>query len=420
MNIAVVGGGLAGLVAGAEASALGHDVVLFEASGRLGGAIETIREGGYLFEAAVSSVLLPDPAVTPVFDRIGVEMVPATGAARRYLATADGFVDLPATPVGMLSFPLLGAGAKLRALADMLITSPGPDDESVAAYCTRRFGRDAGRLAAHLVATGVFAGDPNRLELRSAFERLAAIEGSVIRHALQRSGPRRSMQVPLHGMADVVDHLARQVPVMKMASPVVGLEQTNRGWRVILEHADLAFDAVIVAVPPRTAADLLPHVGVPIPDHADVAVVGLGGDHVPQVQGFGALRSPDAKWLSAGLLFESSYAPNRAPAGASLIRVIAGGTARRDIAEMDDKSVLETVVDEAGRIAAQPCEPSWIRVIRRRIPQYPPGFAARRADMHSAIRSLSPLAVVGWGVSGIGVASVVASARRAAREVTNA
>ena len=87
---------------------------------------------------------------------------------------------------------------------------------------TRRFGDEAGRLGAHLAATGVFAGDPAELSVEAAFPRLVALErrsGSVLRGMLdarrsrgaQEPAPR--LYVPASTMSSLVETLATDLTV---------------------------------------------------------------------------------------------------------------------------------------------------------------------------------------------------------------
>ncbi len=60
MRIAVVGGGLAGLVAAYDLARAGAEVVLLEASDRLGGQVWTVREDGFVVERGAEGFPPPD------------------------------------------------------------------------------------------------------------------------------------------------------------------------------------------------------------------------------------------------------------------------------------------------------------------------------------------------------------------------
>ena len=91
----------------------------------------------------------------------------------------------PLSPPQLLLTPLLSVRTKLRIrLGAFRHTRPPDTDESVAAFVRRKFGAD---LLANLVApfvSGVWAGDPEKLSLASAFPGVRQLEeryGSVIR-----------------------------------------------------------------------------------------------------------------------------------------------------------------------------------------------------------------------------------------------
>ncbi|GAA5151250.1 hypothetical protein GCM10023340_29810 [Nocardioides marinquilinus] len=58
-RVAVVGGGYGGLACAVRLAKLGHDVVLLEASGELGGALTRVEAEGYAWDAAATSLLVP-------------------------------------------------------------------------------------------------------------------------------------------------------------------------------------------------------------------------------------------------------------------------------------------------------------------------------------------------------------------------
>ncbi len=71
MDVAVIGGGLAGLAAAHELSSGGLEVSLFEASDRVGGQIETTRSDNYVVELGADSLVTPDPETREFLGRIG-------------------------------------------------------------------------------------------------------------------------------------------------------------------------------------------------------------------------------------------------------------------------------------------------------------------------------------------------------------
>lgn len=58
-QVVVVGGGLGGLASAARLAKLGHEVTLLERSSTLGGALSSVAEGGFAWDAGPTSTLLP-------------------------------------------------------------------------------------------------------------------------------------------------------------------------------------------------------------------------------------------------------------------------------------------------------------------------------------------------------------------------
>lgn len=427
-----MGGGLAGLFLASELMSLGvEDLVLVEESPAPGGVARTVKRNGFALEPGAGSFLLPHDRLGPILDRAGVESVPAADAGVRHVFTGGRLVEVAATP-RMLTTPLLSWPAKLRALGEVLVPARTDPDESIAAFCRRRFGGEAGALMAWLMASGVYAGDPERLAVGAAFPGVAEMEragGSVIRSAVGRRRARHSeaptprLHVPVGGMAALAERIAATLGERFRPGFGVGsVEKDGERW-VVSGSESLITDRVVLAIPPHRAAmiadeALAAHlVGATT---APVAVLALGGaGPSPLPRGFGALVGPDEGMATLGVLYESSYAPERAPAGSWLVKVIAGGAANPQVMGASDHDLAARAIREAGRIVGADLSPSFVESVRHRpgIPQYEVGHLDWLRRIDSLLESRPGLHVTGWGYRGVGVVSLAVEAARLAREI---
>ena len=136
IDVAVVGGGLAGLFVATELSRRGiDDLVVLERAGHAGGVARTIRRDGYRLEPGAGSVALPHPHLSPILEHLAVEMVPAIGGTIRHVHVGGRLVALRPGP-GLLTAPIATIGSKLRAAAEFAVP-PGSRTEETLAEWTR-------------------------------------------------------------------------------------------------------------------------------------------------------------------------------------------------------------------------------------------------------------------------------------------
>ena len=96
-RIVVVGGGISGLAAAHRATELEPtaDVQLFEASDRLGGAIQTVRRNGFLIERSADSFITNVPWAVDLCKRLGIEsqLISANAQFRRAFVVHKGQLE---------------------------------------------------------------------------------------------------------------------------------------------------------------------------------------------------------------------------------------------------------------------------------------------------------------------------------------
>ena len=102
-RIAIVGGGVAGVAAAyfLAKSEAEIEVVLFEASGRLGGIVETVREGGFVVECGPDSWVTEKPWALEVATELGLgaEVIWSKDEGRKTYVRLDGRLEV--MPDGM-------------------------------------------------------------------------------------------------------------------------------------------------------------------------------------------------------------------------------------------------------------------------------------------------------------------------------
>jgi len=198
----VLGAGLSGLSAGHELYKAQADVVIIEGSHRAGGVIESQVMEGFTVESGANSMVLTSE-IDAMCEELGIsdQIIPAKeGSKARQILWDDQLHTLKASPLALLTTGLISTGAKLRLLKEPFIKSKSPAGESVLDFFTRRFGPQVARRMAGAIVSGIYAGDPEKLEMASVFPRFVQLEkkyGSLLKGLFkEKSAPRQIISFP--------------------------------------------------------------------------------------------------------------------------------------------------------------------------------------------------------------------------------
>ncbi|HWQ65147.1 MAG TPA: NAD(P)/FAD-dependent oxidoreductase [Methanospirillum sp.] len=112
MRIGIIGGGLAGLVAGYSLAEV-HDVVIFEQESELGGLLSSYRVGNYSIERFYHHFFSGDTTLMTLLDELGLssEIIWLSGSTGSY---TDGAIHPLTTPFEILRYPYLSLVEKAR------------------------------------------------------------------------------------------------------------------------------------------------------------------------------------------------------------------------------------------------------------------------------------------------------------------
>src|SRR5437868_2512737 len=299
-RIVVIGGGISGLAAAyqlkQESESRDHcvEVLLLEASERVGGTVRTIKRDGFLLEAGPDSFISEKPEALRLAKEIKLEsrLIETNDEHRRSFivrggrlrAVPEGFQLLapsrfwPFVTTDIFSWP-----GKARMALDLVLPrrtateGNGADDESLAQFVRRRFGREALERMAQPMVGGIYTADPEQLSLRATMPRFLEMERqhrSIIRAmwrarkrtsaAQQRgtSGARYSLFLSFdEGVQVLTDRLAALLSDairLKARVRALNFDQSTRRWLLTINDDEtINADAVCLALPAYAAAELL-------------------------------------------------------------------------------------------------------------------------------------------------------------------
>jgi oxygen-dependent protoporphyrinogen oxidase len=442
----VIGGGISGLSCAYRLQQLGVPVTLLEESERVGGVIESVEKDGFLFEKGPQSFLATE-TLLGLIRTLGLEaeLLRSDPKAPRYIFLRGRLQAVPMAPAALLTSSLLGTASKFRLITEPLRRSRPPEkEETVADFVRRKFGNE---ILDYLVApftSGVYAGDPEMLSLRSAFPSVAEWEreyGSVLRGAKRSreasGGPRPSLCSFRRGVATLPRALAEKLgAVVRVGVHTEAIERIEQGGKATYEvriscagkRECLQTAAVVVATPAYTAGKLLKTFSRTAEERLDslayapVAFVG-NGYHRRQVgnplHGFGFLIPRKEGLRTLGTVWNSSLFPGRAPDGMVVLSSFAGGATDARLVHMADQAIADIVEREIARILQIEGRPAVTVVWRypRALPQYQLGHAERLATIREELARFPGILLAGNYLEGPAIGNCVEQAFKTAEAV---
>jgi protoporphyrinogen oxidase len=180
-RIAVVGAGIAGLTAAYRLKQAGHTPVVLEAANYVGGRIQSVRHGDFLFDIGAFIYLGSYQDSIDLMREVGLsnEMgrFDAFGAMPRHGEL--NFLDFNKPLRSMVSTKYLSAGGKLKVLKLMILLAKhwknlnyddasglaGLDDDSVASYAARELTPEVLDYIASVVVRGPWLINPERASM---------------------------------------------------------------------------------------------------------------------------------------------------------------------------------------------------------------------------------------------------------------
>jgi oxygen-dependent protoporphyrinogen oxidase len=454
IDVAIIGGGIAGLATAYELSRRGVSFVVLERAARAGGVILSEEIDGFTIDGGPDALLIQKPDAITLCKEIGLgdRLVSTKPPRIAYIQRAGRLHPLPAASV--LGIPtrvgpfvrtsLFSWAGKLRMGAELFVPPRRDDaDESIGAFMRRRFGDEATTYLAEPLLAGIHAGDVDRLSVRALFPRLADAER---KHGSLLKAFRRPISHKQSAISNV-DGAFKSLPggLSEMVHALVdalgeGNVRTNtgvdaiegRGPYTVRTSSGEAIEAkaVVIATPAYAASALLrerdediARLAGEVP-YASAATVALAfrrdqvrhpltgsGFVVPRVENTGILAG---SWLS-------SKWPHRAPEDRVLMRAFIGGARDPRALERSDAELLRISLAALRPLLGIEGDPLLTRTYRwvRANAQHEVGHLERMAAIDRALTRHPGLFLTGSGFRGVGIPDCVADGRATGAQVSS-
>ena len=421
--VAIIGGGITGLTAAFRLEQKGIPVALYESSDRVGGVIESIREGGYLAEFGPNTLLETSPHIMELIRAAGLEercWHSDPRAENRYLVRGRKTIVMPGGLFGFLGTPLFSTASKFALFKEPFVPRwNNAHEESVAELVVRRLGTDFLNYAIDPMVAGVYAGNPARLSVMHAFPKLYALEqkyGSLIKgQILGARERRRSAEVSKQnarkisfddGLQVLPDGLRAKLrgPV-HLSARVRSVERTRDGWSVAWqspdggdsrEHSTVLYSGTAhqlaeLQLGGQQAMDTKPFAAVRYPPVASIVLGFRRADVTHPLDGFGALIPRCEGFNILGTLFSSSLFARRAPEGFVTLTSYVGGERSPDLALKPENELVDLVCKDLSVLFGVSGAPTYRRctLYSKAIPQYEVGYG-RFKDLMDRIEVNAP------------------------------
>jgi protoporphyrinogen/coproporphyrinogen III oxidase len=462
-RIAIIGGGISGLTAAyilQRDHAADCEFVLFEASPRLGGIIETVHRSGFIIECGPDSWVTEKPWAEELARELGLgtQLLPSNDRERRtYIARDAQLFAMPHAMRMMVptdldavrTSSLFSERAKLAYLAEparsdelrqtALLRRGSDADESVADFVRRHYGDEITRTVAGPLLAGVFGGDVEKLSARALLAPFVEIEaeyGSLILGLEKRKcrQQRAVFTTLIQGLQAIVDRLSTSLPqhCLRVSEPVLALCPHESEWSVKTCTGTRHFDRVLLATSLDPARQLLAASSLQVAQRAAAQlptkatsslIVALGYSTqrkpVPQLPpGFGFLvaSSNESHSLLACTFVHQKF-EHRAPSGASLLRCFFSSGAADELSNQSDEQIASIARTQLKALVGPLPTQADVTLVRRwprSLPQYEVGHVARMRMFGECLASIPGIAVATNALSGVGLPDLIRNATGAA------
>lgn len=444
--VAVIGGGVTGLICARRLSQRGVRVILFESTSILGGQIRGARIAAHDIDLGAEAIHVSAPGMSALLSEVGLsDGLIKSNPGMSWLWTSKGLRRLPegVGPSGpqklgpVLRSGVMSLGGLVRAGLEPLVPRRKiRDDIGVGQYIGNRFGSEVVERLVDPVLGSLHAGNVYGLSLRSITPELATIadrRGSIMLGKRgQKTGPPMSFATWRGGLTmltqRMLDGTGVEIRTNSTVESVEILPSTQylmKTWKV----GSTVVDAVVLAVPARVAAKILrplSHVATALLEkirYATVATVIVSYprsavDGLKAFKGTGLLVPSGRKRLLKAATFVSTKWSHMTDPEVILVRLSCGRANEKVIEALSDEELVaklhSDLVDATGVKDAPTA--SFVQRWPNAIPQLEIGHLDLVSKIREDLAFFKGIYLAGSSYDGLGIAACLRSGSKAATQ----
>lgn len=449
--IAILGGGISAIAAAIELKKRGKDFILIEKSARLGGKIKSANVEGYQLEFGPNTVLINHPETKAFLEYLELyeeRIEPDPKAIKRRFVLKDGKAEaIPYSFGSLLGSKLIGLSSIFSILKEAFKASKqGDQEESLADFSRRRFGKQVYEDLITPFVSGIYAGDPEKMSLNYTMPLLSQAEtkfGSVVKGMPKLIKEKRASQATFDmpnqkmfsfegGLQSMIDGATQKIiENLKLNTEVIGIEAQGEAYLLKLatksDEKEIQVDQIISTLPAHQLDSLISFDNSFSSSIKKINYVPAVVTHLAfspsqwkfKRQAFGLLsrKAENVPWL--GILFNSEFFPQQQKKNDILITVISGGYRQPEMIKLSDAEILKKLNQSINQIGLAEGKAIFQHIYRwdLAIPQYEIGYSTIAKEIERFSAQYPNFKVAGNYHNGVSVSDCITNGTKLAAEI---
>ncbi|MDZ5607126.1 protoporphyrinogen oxidase [Bacillus pseudomycoides] len=455
-KVVIIGGGITGLTTAyylqkeIREKGLPIDTLLIEASGKLGGKIQTVRKNGFTIERGPDSFLERKESAARLARELGLgdELVNnTTGQSfvlvnnRLHKMPSGSMMGIPTQIAPFLFSGLFSPIGKLRAGFDFVLPrSKHVSDQSLGEFFRRRLGNEVVENLIEPLLSGIYAGDIDQMSLMATFPQFYQVEQKYrsISLGMRNLAPKKAKDAAVKGifltlktgLQSIVDTIEERLDAgtVVKGTRIEKVAKIGDGYTITLSNGkEIEADSIVVAASHKVLPAMFAQYkefrffrNIPSTSVANVALAFPKEAVQRDIDGTGFVVSRNSDFSITACTWTHKKWPHTTPEGKVLLRCYVGRPGDEAIVEQTDEEIVQFILEDLQKTMDIKANPDFTVVSRWKdaMPQYTVGHKERMKKLTTFMEQELPgVYLAGSSYAGSGLPDCIDQGEAAIKRV---